>query len=244
MGGGSWCWENYKEFFKGKGYNCITPALRFHDVDPEEPPDSRLGTTSLLDYANDIEGEIKKLNATPILMGHSMGGLLAQILGSRGIGKALVLLTPAPPYGIMTLNPSVIRGFKSILKVRAFWKKPVRQTFNEASFSALHLLPEKEQEEIYNKSVYESGRVICEIGLWFLDFKRAARVDESKINCPVLVISGTKDRIISSSCAKKIADKYKPYSTYKEFKNHAHWVLGQPGWQEIVKYIYNWLKKI
>ena len=94
MWGGGWNWENYQKFFEGKGYHCLTPTLRFHDVDPKAPPHPQLGTTSLLDYAEDLEKEIGKLDTLPILMGHSMGGLLAQILGSRGLAKALVFLEP------------------------------------------------------------------------------------------------------------------------------------------------------
>lgn len=65
-------------------------------------PDPRLGTTSLIQYAQDLENYIKGkgLNTKPIIMGHSMGGLLAQILGARGVASALVLLTPAAPAGI------------------------------------------------------------------------------------------------------------------------------------------------
>ena len=99
MWGTGWYWENFKRFFEGKGYHCVVPTLRFHDMDPKGLPDPRLGTTSLLDYAADLEKLIRELHATPILMGHSMGGLLAQILGSRGLAKALVLLTPASPHG-------------------------------------------------------------------------------------------------------------------------------------------------
>ena len=105
MGGGGWYWQNYKEFFEGRGYHCITPTLRFHDVDPKEPPNPKLGTTSLLDYAEDLEKEINRLEILPILMGHSMGGLLAQILGSQGLAKALILLISASPRGIMAFNP-------------------------------------------------------------------------------------------------------------------------------------------
>jgi len=83
-------------------------------MNPKAKPDDRLGTTSLLDYAEDIENEIRKLDAKPIIMGHSMGGLLAQILGSRGLARALVLLTPAAPAGIRSLTPSVMRSFLRI----------------------------------------------------------------------------------------------------------------------------------
>jgi len=243
MWGGGWHWENYKNFFEGKGYHCITPTLRFHDVSPKEPPSPHLGNTSLLDYAEDLEREIRKLNALPVLMGHSMGGLLAQILASRGLAKAAILLTPASPRGIIALRPSVIRSFWSGLTKWGFWRRPVRQTFNEAVYSMLHLMTVEEQQELFSRFVYESGRAACEIGFWFLDPKRAAEVDESKVLCPVLVIAGAQDRITPAPVVRKIADKYKAVSTYREFANHAHWVIGEPGWPEIVEYIFDWLNQ-
>ena len=74
MWGRAWYWENYKSFFEAKGYHCITTTLRFHDMDPKETPNPQLGTASLLDYAGDLEEEIRQLGVKPILMGHSMGG--------------------------------------------------------------------------------------------------------------------------------------------------------------------------
>ena len=108
----------------------------------------------------------------------------------------------------------------------------------------MHLLPVEEQKEAFSRFVYESGRAAYEIGFWLFDSKGAAKVDEKKITCPVLVIAGAEDRITPASVVRKIADKYKATSTYKEFANHAHWVVGEPGWQEIAEYIYNWLNQV
>ena len=244
MWGGAWYWENYAGYFEEKGYHCIRPTLRFHDMEPNKVPNPQLGTTSLLDYAEDLEKEIRKLDTTPILMGHSMGGLLTQILGSRGLAKVLVLLTPASPHGIMALTPSVIRSFWSALTKWGFWRKPHRQTFNEAVYSMLHLLPGEEQKETFDKFVYESGLAAYEIGFWLFDSKRASKVDESKVTCPVLVVAGTEDRITPASVVRKVAQKYKAVSTYKEFANHAHWVIMEPGWEEIAEYILDWLDEV
>ena len=238
-----WAWENYKKFFEQKGYRCVTPTLRFHDMDPYETPNPQLGTTSLLDYAEDLEKEIHKLDTMPILMGHSMGGLLAQILGSRGLAKALILLAPASPHGILALKPSVIKCFWSSLTTWGFWKKPMRLTFDQAVYSMMHLLPAEEQKGAFDKFVYESGRASSEIGFWLFDSKGAAKVDESKVTCPVLVIAGAEDRITPASVVQKVANKYKAVSTYKEFTNHAHWVIGESGWQEIAEYTSDWLNK-
>jgi len=241
MWGSGWYWENFKSFFESKGYQCVVPTLRYHDMDPNGVPDPRLGTTSLLDYAEDLEKLIRELQVRPILMGHSMGGLLAQILGSRGLAKALVLLTPASPRGIIALKPSVIKSFWSGLTTWGFWRKPFRQTFDEAVYSMLNQMPSESWKSIYDKFVYESGRAAFEIGFWLFDSKRAARVDESKVTCPVLVIAGEKDRIVPVSVTRKVAEKYRGVSTYKEFSDHAHWVIAEPGWQQIAEYVEAWL---
>lgn len=244
MWGGPWYWENYRRAFEAEGYQCLATTLPYHDMDPHSMPDPHLGTTSLLDYADVLEREVRQLEATPILMGHSMGGLLAQMLGARGLAKALVLLTPASPSGIMAIRPSVVRSFWSTQMTWGFWRKPMRQTFGEADYSMLHLMPEKEKKETYDKFVYESGRAAFEIGYWFFDSRAASMVDESKVTCPVVVVAGTRDRITPASVVRLVARKYKAVSTYKEFENHAHWVVGEPRWQEVAEYIGGWLRAL
>jgi non-heme chloroperoxidase len=245
MFAGAWVWSNFKGFFEAKGYRCVTPTLRYHDINHDinqsKAPNPQLGTTSLLDYADDLEREIRQLGVQPIVMGHSMGGLLAQMLGSRGLAKALVLLTPGSPSGIMALKLSMIRAFLSAFTKWGFWRNPMRLTFNEAVYSTFHLLLPEEQRALYNKFGYESGRAGCEIGFWLFDAKRASRVDESNVTCPVLVIAGAEDRMLPASVVRKVARKYKAVSTYKEFTNHAHWVLGETGWEVITEYISVWL---
>ncbi len=242
MWGGGWYWQGYKALFQARGYRCVTPTLRYHDVDPAADPDPRLGTTSLLDYLRDLEEEVASLGTDPILMGHSMGGLLAAILASRGHGRALVQLAPAPPRGIFALRPSVIRSFWSGLTTWGSWRKPYRQTLQEAVYSMLHLLSPDEQREAYGRFVYESGRAAHEIGFWLLDSKRASQVDEGKIRCPVLIVAGAEDRITPTATVRRLADRYGPQATYKEFLGHAHWVIGEPGWEEIATFVADWLR--
>ena len=177
-------------------------------------------------------------------MGHSMGGLLAQILGSRGLAKGLVLLTPASPSGINALKYSVIKSFWSVLTKWGFWHKPNRLPFEAAVYSMLHLLPVEEQKAVYDRCVYESGRAASEIGFWFLDFKGASKVDQSNVSCPVLVVAGAEDRITPASVVRKVANKYEAISTYKEFENHAHWVIAEPGWEEIAEFAADWTSRM
>ena len=84
MWGAAWCWENYRRFFETQGYECVATTLRHHGIEGRRVADSRLGMLSLLDYLDDLELELNELDDVPILFGHSMGGLLGQMLAARG----------------------------------------------------------------------------------------------------------------------------------------------------------------
>ena len=241
MWGGPWNWDTYRSVLEAQGYRCVATTLPYHGTDPREAPDPRLGTTSLLDYAEAVEHELLALRARPILMGHSMGGLLAQILAARGLARAIVLLAPAAPAGIFAVDPSVIQSFWSIQTTWGFWRMPVRPTFREACYSMLHLLDDRQRRETYDRFVYESGRAVFEIGYWPLDLHGASRVDESRVSCPVLVIAGTQDRITPAWVTRHVARKYASVSTFREFQAHAHWLIGEPGWSEVAEYVGSWL---
>lgn len=241
MWGGAWYWQNYKEFFEKQGYRCKAATLRHHAMEPTAEPPMELGRTGLLDYAADLEKEIRALDEKPVLMGHSMGGLLTQILAARGLAKAIVLLAPASPRGILAIHPSVIKSFWSMIISGRFWTRPYRQTFDEAVYSMLHLMPAAMQREIYARFVYESGRAAGEIGFWIFDGQKASAVDARKVQCPVLVISGKQDRITPAAVHRQIAKKYK--ADLKVFENHAHWLVMEPGWEDVAGYAAEWLKR-
>lgn len=240
MWGGGWYWDKFQAFFENKGYHCIAPYLRHHDIKPDDPPPPGLGKTSLLDYAEDLELEIKRLDEKPIIIGHSMGGLLAQILASRGLAKAVVLVTPASPAGVVAITWSVLKSFSEVLLKWGFWKKPHKISYEKAVYAMMGKLPAEERRYIFDRSVWESGRAATEIGFWFVGV-RGAQVDPSKLTCPLLIISGSEDNITPAKVVKKVAEKYEPSYTYMEIGGHAHWVLREPGWEKIAAYIHSWL---
>lgn len=240
MWGGGWYWDKFQAYFEEKGFQTIAPYLRHHDIQPNDPPPAGLGKTSLQDYADDLEVEIKKLDEPPILIGHSMGGLIAQILASRGLAKAAVLITPAAPAGIVALTWSVLKSFKEVLFKWGFWKNPNKISYETAVYAMMDKLPADERKYIYDRCVWESGRAATEIGFWFVGVK-GAQVDPSKVTCPLLVISGSEDRITPAKVVKKVAEYYEPMCTYMEIGGHAHWVLREPGWEKVAGYINAWL---
>jgi pimeloyl-ACP methyl ester carboxylesterase len=119
----------------------------------------------------------------------------------------------------------------------------MRQTFKEAVYSMLHLLPPEKQKHTYARFVYESGRAAFEIGFWLLDTKKATQVNEKKVTCPLLVIAGAEDRITPAAVVRKVHEKYGDLSTFRELSGHAHWVVGEPGWEDVTELIHEWLNR-
>lgn len=240
MWGGGWYWDKFQGYFETQGYHCIAPYLRHHNIEPGTDPPHELGGTSLLDYAHDLELEIRKLGRKPVLMGHSMGGLLAQILASRGLAKAAVLITPAPPAGVMAISWTVLKCFSEPLLRWGFWKLPHKISYEKAVYAMMEKLPEDEREYVYSRGVWESGRAATEIAFWFLGI-RGAQVDSSMLNCPLLIISGSEDKITPARMVRKIAYKYRPNFTYMEMGGHCHWIIREPGWEKVAAFIHKWM---
>ena len=237
---GMWCtgkaWSNFRAFFEDAGYPVLAPTLRHHDGPPGAPPHPALGTTSLLDYAADLEALIRRLEAPPIVIGHSMGGLLAQILCGRGLARAGVFLTPAAPAGISALTPSVVRTFAPTLLTWGFWRKPTFPTFAQVAFAVYHRLGEEAQRAEYARLVPESGRATAEIAFWPFDRRQAASV--GAVKCPTLTVGARLDRITPASVVRKVARRY---GDYEEFPDNAHWVLGESGWRGVASRCVAWL---
>ncbi len=202
-----------------------------------------MGTTSLLDYAADLEAEIRALDETPVLMGHSMGGLLTQMLAARGAAREAILITPAAPAGVMAVKASVLRVFARQILTWGFWRKPGKFNWEEMRYGIFNRLPEDEARALFAEAVWESGRAASEIAFWLLDPRHAARVEAAAVTCPVLTLGATHDRITPASVVRQVAKRYPP-GTYKEFPDHGHWVLTGPGWQTVAGFAADWLDEV
>jgi non-heme chloroperoxidase len=238
---GPWCWDPYRNYFEQRGYRVITPTLRYHDLPLSSPPNPGLMETGIRDYVADVEKELRALDQKPIVIGHSMGGLIAQILASKGLAKATILIAPAVPRGISPISWTGIKSFWINRQRFGHWREPLRPTFEGAVYSSLHLLPPDEQKKVFDNFTYESPRAAWEISFWYFDRHKATYVDESKVTCPILTIVGTDDRLTPPGIARKIHNKYKSVSTYREFNPHSHFIIAEPGWEEAANSIEAWI---
>lgn len=241
MWGGGWYWQPMKAYFEAQGYQCLTPDLRHHNIAPGEQPDPKLGELSLIDYVDDLEALINSLPEKPMVIGHSMGGIIAQKLAERGLVETLILACPAPPNDVTAMSWSPLKSFLPLLFTPKFWKKPHKPSFNNVVESSFQMIPVEKRQQYYDQLVYESGKVAVEIGLPFLDKQQATKVISSKVSCPMLIFSAENDRLTPVKLVRKIADKY-PQADYHNFTGQTHWVIAEQGWEQCADYISSWLK--
>jgi hypothetical protein len=105
-------------------------------------------------------------------------------------------------------------------------------------------MPPHERGRIYEKLVHESGRAAAEIGFWLFDRAGASKVDVEALTCPSLVVSGAEDRLTPASVVRRVAERYPGAATLGEFPGHAHWLIGEPGWERIAAYCADWLGEV
>jgi len=242
MWGGGWIWENFKSFFTEKGYLCFNPNLPFHEFKNNENPHASLGKLSINDYVEFLKKDISKLEKPPIIFGHSMGGILAQILASMGSAKATVLFNPAPPQGISSFSFSALRCMKLVF-FKSLFGKPHLIKFNSMKYSAFNKIEKERHSEFYNHLSYDSSRAFLEMAIPNLSKNNIMKIDEKKVKCPMLVIGSKHDKTFPSSIVKKIAQKY-PTAEYKEFHDNAHWIIVEKNWRDVADYSEKWISKI
>jgi non-heme chloroperoxidase len=228
-------WQNFRHFFEARGYRVITPMLRHHDIERWMEPHPELATTSLLDYADDIEAEIAKLDEKPFIIGHSMGGTIAQILAARGLARGATLLASAHCAPIVTLSPMVAWIFLRELILTPFWRRTQLPSYRAMRNGVLNGLNERDARNLYATLIPESGRSFFELAFWYFDNRRAALVDPARITCPLLMLTGTDDRLTPLSIAQRTAEHYGSKARLEAVQGHAHWLPGEPGWEAIAE---------
>jgi pimeloyl-ACP methyl ester carboxylesterase len=241
---GPWCLENFRSYFQGRGWTCHAPALRYHDADPKSEPDPALAGTSIEDYTSDMAAFVEAMGAAPIIVGHAVGGIVAQKLAAKGLARAIVLLNPNVPWGILPSTDDERAVAKGLMQAGAFWNTAMRVQFDLIAPYAFNKLDPATQHAVFDRLGPESGTVMFEMFFWMFDDRQAIRVDFEKVRCPVLVVSGAEDRAVPPVTARKIADRYGPNATFHEAQDHAHFLFLEPGWEQVAQYCADWMSKV
>jgi pimeloyl-ACP methyl ester carboxylesterase len=194
----------------------------------------------MADYRAQMADFVKDLSEAPVLLGHSMGAVIAQQLAAEGLAKKLVLASPAPRAGILPLtNPEKQLG-QDLMSIGDFWNHVIGPNFDLAKIYSLNRLPADEQRRVFDQLGPESGRALFELFVWMFDQTGATVVETNAVRCPVLCLSGTDDRIVSLQTARETAGAYSQ-AEFWELEDHAHMLLLEPGAERIANAIIGWL---
>lgn len=236
---GPWVWGGFIGKFKAAGYPVHTPSLRHHE---EDGASTGLAQVSLADYAADLEAFLDELETPPILIGHSMGGLLAQMLAARKPVRALILLAPSAPWGVPPSTLFEIASAQAMLLNVGFWDTVLKPDEHIAGRHALDRVTDR--DGVLARFVPESGRAIFEIMHWGLDMRRAGEVNVREVASPLLVLVGSEDRINPPGTVERVAALYRKQATYEKVPGMSHWLVGEPGWEKVADRAISWLGQL
>jgi pimeloyl-ACP methyl ester carboxylesterase len=241
-------WEHWIERYTARGYRVIAPAYPGLDVEVEalnaDPaPIERLTVPAVLES---FEGVIRELDGRPILMGHSFGGLIVQILLDRGFGAAGIAIDSGAPEGVRTLPLTQARAGFPVLKNPANRHRAVAFTRKEFHYAFANTLSEEQSDAVYDRyHVPAPGGFVWDGVLanftpghhdTYVDFKNNDR-------SPLLLIGGGQDHLEPLALNRANFDHYKHSNAVTElevFPDRAHYTLGQDGWEEVADYALSW----
>jgi pimeloyl-ACP methyl ester carboxylesterase len=237
-------WENWVTFYEAKGYTCYAPAYPYHEGNPtnlRKTIDAKLGVLTLGDVIKHLSTFIESLPEKPILIGHSMGGLVVQKLIEMNKGVAGICIDSAPPKGITSFKWSFLKSNFPV--VNPFKGNSVFEpTLSWFHYAFCNTLTIQDSQIAFANYVVPESRNIARSSTK-IDWK----IDFTKSHHPLLFIAGEKDHIIPSSLNKKNAIAYQDKNSktdFKEFSDRTHFICGQQNWEEVATYISEWIKDI
>jgi pimeloyl-ACP methyl ester carboxylesterase len=240
---GGWCFADIMPVFAERGWSCEAPDLPYHVPGPKRKPAPELARQSITDYTRDMAEFIGRLPEPPVIVGHSMGGLIAQQLAAQGLARALILFAPAPPWGVLPSTESEMNLAKGLMQASPFWDKALNPSFEVAKGDSLASLDPAAQKRIFDMFSPESGRALFELFFWMFDRQRATAVEAAAVTCPVLVVAGSDDKVISAVTARKVAALY-AHATFEEAAGRGHFIIMEEGAARIAARCADWLAKV
>jgi pimeloyl-ACP methyl ester carboxylesterase len=240
------CWDQWKLFFEIKGYQTLAPSWPYKDAPActlrQRHPDADIASQRLSDLTDYYAGIVQLLPQKPIIIGHSMGGLITQLLLQRGLAEAGIAIHSLQPQGVMTFKFSFYKAGWGPLGFFTPTKKTYLMSFREWQYAFTNGMTYDEQKTAYYDLLVPESKLVVRDAI-----TRAAHVDFTLPHAPLLFLAGGIDRFIPASLNYSNFKKYQHTNSitdYKEFENANHFVLGQHEWKEKAEYILNWLKTL
>jgi non-heme chloroperoxidase len=235
-------WAAWAEFFAQAGYAPLTPDWPDDPVTVEaaraEP--EALAGKSLNQIADHTAEVIQALDAKPVVMGHSTGGLVAEMLAGRGLAAATVAIDPGIFRGVLPLPLSVLKGVGPLLVDPRTRGRAITLTFDQFRFGWANALDEAEARQLYDEfHVAGSGMALVQMGNANLNPRTEAKVDtRNPDRGPLLIIDGEKDHTVPwaiANAAYKLQRRNPGVTEIVRMPNRGHSLTIDHGWRQVAR---------
>jgi len=235
-------WDNWAKVFEDAGYTALMPGW---PDDPETVGEAQqhpevFARKTVGQVADHFEDVSRKLDGTPVVIGHSFGGLLAQILAGRGVAKATVAVDPAPFRGVLPLPVSSLKAASPALGNPANRHRAVPLTYEQFRYAFANAVGEEEAKQLYDSyCVPASGTPIFQAAAANLNPWTEVKVkSKNPQRGPLLIISGEQDHTVPpaiSNASYKKQKRNKGVTEIKEMKGRGHSLTIDNGWREVAE---------
>jgi pimeloyl-ACP methyl ester carboxylesterase len=241
-------WENYTDYFGKRGFAVSAPEWPRKQGDVEEMRETAeesagLGVQEIVDHYSDL---ITALEQPPVLIGHSYGGLFVELLLDRGLGRAGVAMSPAPPKGILKLPFSTLKAGAPALAHPSKRHGVVTLTPEEFTYGFVNTFSPEDAAAAYERyAVPETGQIFYEAGFANFHLHPPTEVHfKSADRPPLLLVGASEDHTVPASLTKAAYKRYEasPAKTdYLEFEGRPHFHMVSSDWQEVAQAVDSWL---
>lgn len=243
-------WEHWVPYYEAKGYRVLTPTYPgFAEVEAMRENSEVIAKAKVPETVDHLADVIQALGSPPIIVGHSFGGTLTQLLLARGLGSAGVVIDSAPTEGVRVSPLSQVRSLFPALRNPANIHKAVGFTAEEFHYAFANTLSAEDSRAAWERyAIAAPGRWVWAYGL-FANFEPGHQetwVDYDQDRAPLLFIAGEKDHIMPPSVNRSNAKHYKnspALTDYHEFPGRDHWTCAAPGWEAVADYALQWAEQ-
>lgn len=235
-------WEPFAAPWREAGYDVHTPewpviegrcAQRLRVAPPKE-----LGALSIEVVVEAMAERIRDMDRSPLLVGHSFGGLFVQLLLDRGLGRAGIAINPAPIAGVVPGWRTLRAAAPAILRWNGE-RRPYALSQRQWADRYANTAPKALQDETWdNYVVPTSGRIIHQAAFW-----QGTRVDPRRRSQPLLITAGDEDRLVTPYLSKAAWGLQRQSSAPTDFINfpgRSHLLLAEPGWEAVARACIAW----
>lgn len=240
-------WEGWVERYSARGHRVLAPSWPGLEGGVEElrrdpTPLTQLDITKIVDHYDKIVRELEK---PPIIMGHSTGGAVVQLLVDRGLGAAGVGIEAAAVKGVYDVPLSTLKSTFSILRNPLNRGKATMLTEKQFRYGFTNTFTDEAAKAAYERyPIPCANRVLFQLALANFPWENATKVDFRKPDrAPLLFVYGEEDHVVPARVGAKLAKKHgrsiAPVD-YRSYPGRAHFTMVQEGWEELADFVLDW----